>query len=94
VNPAETVVNAVITAFGRAAPCASSVIGGASFSCDLGIHGEVGGMPSILLGPRGGNLHAPDEWVEIQDLLDLTGIYATLAVEWCGNNVTDSSGVA
>ena len=60
-------------------------IGGAAFSCDLGIYGEVGKMPSILLGPRGDHLHAPDEWVEIQDLLDLTGIYATLAVEWCGS---------
>jgi len=76
-------VKAVVSAFERYRG-EKPGIGGASFSCDLGIHGEVGGMPSILLGPRGGDLHAPDEWVEIQDLLDLTGIYATLAVEWCG----------
>jgi acetylornithine deacetylase len=59
-------------------------IGGAAFSCDLGLYGEVGGMPAILLGPRGDNLHAPDEWVELEDLLTLTGIYATLAVGWSG----------
>jgi acetylornithine deacetylase len=59
-------------------------LGGAAFSCDLGVYGEVGKMPAILLGPRGDNLHAPDEWVEIDDLLDLTGIYATLAASWCG----------
>jgi acetylornithine deacetylase len=59
-------------------------IGGAAFSCDLGIYGEVGRMPAILLGPRGDNLHAPDEWVELEDLLSLTGTYATLAAEWSG----------
>jgi acetylornithine deacetylase len=42
-------------------------------------------MPCLLLGPRGGNLHAPDEWVEIADLLTLTGVYATLAASWCGS---------
>jgi acetylornithine deacetylase len=59
-------------------------IGGAAFSCDLGIYGEVGRTPAILLGPRGDNLHAPDEWVEIEDILTLTGIYATLAAGWSG----------
>ena len=59
-------------------------VGGAAFSCDLGIYGEVGGMPSIILGPRGDNLHAPDEWVLLEDIFTLTGIYALLAVRWCG----------
>ncbi|MBI5684094.1 MAG: M20/M25/M40 family metallo-hydrolase [Verrucomicrobia bacterium] len=76
-------VKAVVSAFERYRGDKPG-IGGAAFSCDLGIYGEVGKMPSILLGPRGDHLHAPDEWVEIQDLLDLTGIYATLAAEWCG----------
>ena len=57
-------------------------IGGASFSCDLAVYGEVGNMPCVLLGPRGDNLHAPDEWCEIEDLLSLTGIYASLAADW------------
>lgn len=78
-----TAMRAVFAAFERATGNQPSV-GGAAFSCDLGIYGEVGKMPSILLGPRGDNLHAPDEWVEIEDILTLTSIYATLAVEWCG----------
>lgn len=57
-------------------------VGGAAFSCDLGVYGEVGRMPAVLLGPRGDNLHAPDEWVEVEDLLTLTGVYAALAAEW------------
>jgi acetylornithine deacetylase len=58
-------------------------ISGAAFSCDLGVYGEVGGMPSIILGPRGDNLHAPDEWVLLEDIFSLTGIYARLAASWC-----------
>jgi acetylornithine deacetylase len=74
-------VQAVVEAFERYANANASV-GGAAFSCDLGVYGEVGRMPAILLGPRGDNLHAPDEWVEIEDILTLTGIYATLVLEW------------
>jgi acetylornithine deacetylase len=59
-------------------------VGGASFSCDLALYGDPGGMPCLLLGPRGGNLHAPDEWVELEDVYTLTGIFAELALEWCG----------
>jgi len=62
---------------------ADPAVTGAPFSCDLAIYGEAG-MPSVLLGPRGGNLHAPDEWVEIEDILTLTGIYASLITTWCG----------
>jgi acetylornithine deacetylase len=58
------------------------VVSGAPFSSDLAIYADVGNMPSIMFGPRGGNLHAPDEWVEVSDILDLTRIYATLAVSW------------
>lgn len=60
-------------------------VSGAPFSCDLAIYGEAG-IPALLLGPRGDNLHAPDEWVETSDVLALTGIYATLAVIWCGES--------
>jgi acetylornithine deacetylase/succinyl-diaminopimelate desuccinylase-like protein len=60
-----------------------AVLGGAPFSCDLAVYGETGRMPCLILGPRGENLHAPDESVEIEDVLNLTGIYATLATTWC-----------
>jgi len=60
------------------------VVGGAPFSCDLAVYGEAGNMPSIILGPRGDNLHAPDEWVLGEDILSLTGIFALLAYRWSG----------
>ncbi len=35
-------------------------------------------MPTVILGPRGGNLHAPDEWVLVDDIMSLIGIFITL----------------
>jgi acetylornithine deacetylase len=58
-------------------------VGGAPFSCDLAVYGEVGHMASLILGPRGDNLHAPDEWVLVEDILSLAGVYALLAERWC-----------
>jgi len=80
-------VQAVVEAFQRYEGRAPTV-GGAPFSCDLAIYGETGNMPCLLLGPRGGNLHAPDEWAEIGDILTLTGVLATLAWSWCGDRRT------
>lgn len=71
-------VKALVQAFERYSK-RKPALGGAAFSCDLGVYGAVGRMPAILLGPRGDNLHAPDEWVEIEDILTLTGVFATLA---------------
>jgi acetylornithine deacetylase len=83
--PGSAAVQAVVRAFERYGWDRPG-LGGAAFSCDLGIHGEVGRMPAILLGPRGDNLHAPDEWVEVEDVLTLTGIYAMLAAGWSGGS--------
>jgi acetylornithine deacetylase len=58
------------------------VVGGAPFSCDLGVYGDPGGMPCLILGPRGDNLHAPDEWVLLEDLYTLTEALALLASRW------------
>lgn len=58
------------------------IVGGAAFSCDMAIYGEIGNMPTVILGPRGGNLHAPDEWVLIEDIISLVGIFINLATKW------------
>ncbi len=67
----------------------SVVIAGAPFSCDLAIYGEVGQMPCVLLGPRWGSLHAPDEWADIEDILNLTATFAELASSWCAKSIED-----
>ncbi len=80
---ADPAVQAVAEAFRRYAG-REPAVGGAPFSCDLGLYGDPGGMPCLLLGPRGDHLHAPDEWVLLEDIYTLTGVYAELARAWCG----------
>jgi len=29
------------------------------------------------------NLHAPDEWVVVEDILSLTGVFALFTERWC-----------
>lgn len=87
VRPWETLagdpgVQAVVQALQK---CGSSgKIAGGPFSCDLAVYGQVGGMPAVLLGPRCDNLHGPDEWVLVEDILTLTSTCAALAASWCG----------
>jgi acetylornithine deacetylase len=43
------------------------------------------GAPAILIGP--GNFevaHAYDEWVDIEEIIDATKVYALAAMSWCG----------
>jgi acetylornithine deacetylase len=76
-------VRATVEAF-RAMTGRQPVVGGAPFSCDLGLYGDPGGMPSIILGPRGDNLHAPDEWVLLEDIYTLAEVFALHTASWCG----------
>jgi acetylornithine deacetylase len=75
-------VKSVVEAY-RAVTGQDPVVGGAPFSCDLGVYGDPGNMPCLILGPRGDNLHAPDEWVLLEDVYTLTEIFACLAAGWC-----------
>lgn len=40
------------------------------------------GIPTILLGPAGGNLHAPGEWVLIPEVVSLVDVLVTAAAEF------------
>ncbi len=42
------------------------------------------GIPATCYGPVGGNLHAPDEWVDLASVLDTTRVLALTALDWCG----------
>lgn len=59
------------------------VVSGASLSCDMAIYGDQGKMPVIILGPRGDNLHCSDEWVLLEDIYSLTGMFALMINDWC-----------
>ena len=32
----------------------------------------------------GGNLHAPDEWVDLESVREVTKVLALTAIDWCG----------
>lgn len=68
---------------------AAAVTGGevparpAPYPCDLYIFNEFFRTPGILLGPRGDGAHAGDEWVAVDDLVAVTGIFMRIAYHWC-----------
>ena len=45
------------------------------------VHDET---PATCYGPIGGNLHAPDEWVDLESVRATTLVLALAAAEWCG----------
>ena len=63
---------------------AARTIGPAPFACDGFIFNLHSPTPVVVLGPRGANAHAPDEWVDIEDLVTLTKTYALTIAEWLG----------
>ena len=76
-------VRAAVEAY-QAVTGSAPVVGGAPFSCDLGVYGDPGGMPCFILGPRGDALHAPDEWVLLEDIYTLAAVFADLTMRWTG----------
>jgi acetylornithine deacetylase len=55
----------------------------AAMGCDVFMFNLHSPTPCVVLGPCGGNAHAPDEWVETEDLIALTRIFAATIVDWC-----------
>lgn len=42
------------------------------------------GIPATCYGPLGGNLHAPDEWVDLASVREVTRVLAATILAWCG----------
>ncbi len=40
--------------------------------------------PATCYGPAGANLHAPDEWVDLESVREVTKVLALTIVDWCG----------
>jgi len=57
---------------------------GSLASCDLYAINEIGGMNAAIFGPVGGQIHAPDEWVDIESLNICAQSLADFITEWCG----------
>jgi acetylornithine deacetylase len=69
--------------------CATEVLGrapliqGIEAPCDMYVFHQFG-TPAVLWGPRGGNAHNADEYVEIDSLLDAASVLLTFVCRWCG----------
>jgi len=72
------------------AACAARVTGkeppiaGIEGPCDMYVFHQAFGIPAVLWGPRGGNTHAADEYVEIDSLLDAAKTLLLFVCRWCG----------
>ena len=45
--------------------------------------------PATCYGPKGGNTHAPDEWVDLPSVRETTRVIALSLMEWCGVDSAD-----
>jgi acetylornithine deacetylase len=50
---------------------------------DQRIFTEYGKIPAVLYGPGGGGLHAADEFVFIEDVVDVTKVLLSVVSKWC-----------
>lgn len=61
-----------------------AIVRGAPFACDGYIFNRHSPTPALVLGPAGARAHAADEYVEVQDIIDLVRLYARMIVDWVG----------
>lgn len=52
--------------------------------CDMYIFHQHFDTPAVLFGPRGGNTHAPDEWIDLDSALITLESLMRFICRWCG----------
>ncbi len=69
--------------------CATRILGkppvlaGIEGPCDMFVFHQVQQTPAVLWGGRGANTHAPDEYVEIDTLVDAAKVLLSFICQWC-----------
>ena len=72
------------------AACAQAVLArqppieGIEGPCDMFVFQRGFSIPAVLWGPRGGNTHSADEYVEIDSLVDAARTLLLFVCRWCG----------
>ena len=56
---------------------------GAPFWMDAALYAEAG-IPTVVVGPGGGGMHAADEWVDVASVATLVDVLEDVARGWCG----------
>lgn len=62
----------------------AACVQGAPFACDGHIFNLFSQTPMVLLGPTGGQPHSPDEYVFVEDYLQLVEVFIRATMAWCG----------
>jgi acetylornithine deacetylase len=60
-----------------------ALVQGIEGPCDMYVFHEFG-IPAVLWGARGGNTHNPDEYVEIDSVVDAAAVLLDFICRWCG----------
>lgn len=63
---------------------AEPVVQGFEAPCDMFVFHQAYGTPAVLWGPRGGNTHAADEYVEIDSVVAAAKAQLQFVCQWCG----------
>lgn len=69
---------------------AEPLVRGIGGPCDMYVFHQHFATPAVLFGPRGGNTHAPDEWVDIDSALVVVETLARFICRWCGVEISQA----
>lgn len=84
VAPDAPIVTALRDAY-RAVSGAEATISGVPYGADMRLFLAIGQMPAVLFGAGSvANVHCPDEYIEIAELLTAVETLAHLLIAWCG----------
>jgi acetylornithine deacetylase len=75
------IVQAVLDAV-RARRGSAPALIGAPFWMDAALYAEAG-IPTVVVGPGGGGMHAADEWVDVASVEALADVLEDVARTWC-----------
>jgi acetylornithine deacetylase len=73
-----------LSACAKAVLGADPVVAGIEGPCDMFVFQQGFGIPTVAWGPRGGNTHAADEYVDVESLIAAAKALLLLVPEWCG----------
>ena len=84
VSPDEPIAQAVARAHERVSGTPVTTVG-VSWGADMRLFTEIGHMPTVIYGAGGiGSAHGPDEWIELDQVLDAIETLACMLIDWCG----------
>jgi len=82
IDPRQAVITELSDTF-RQVTGAEPLVRGIGGPCDMFVFHRHFGSPALLFGPRGGNTHNPDEWVDLDSAQATLETLARFICRWC-----------